>query len=240
MKRESLDEQVRRTKARWLRRVMYDVRPNATAKCLAYLVADRLNCVTCDCWPAQSTIATWLGVASLRTVQRAARSLQHLGYLTIKPRVDGAAGYRYAPTFSSDDMDNPARKNGQACPVDTDTAVTESSSGIHLKSSSTSSSGAKQTNSGSGREVHYRQSQRGQIELWVADLLGEDGIQVLACLASIDDAIVERLCRAYVEHSLGRRELEAARLAAQHYQATARQSRRRCLVSTAPQSDNRP
>ena len=80
MKREGLDEQVRRTKARWLRRVMYDVRPNSTEKCLAYLVADRLNCVTCDCWPAQSTMATWLGVESVRTVQRAARSLQRLGY----------------------------------------------------------------------------------------------------------------------------------------------------------------
>lgn len=217
---------------------MYDDRLNATEKCLAYLVADRLNCVTCDCWPAQSTIATWLGVASLRTVQRAARSLQRLGYLTIKPRVDGTPGYRYAPTFSSDDMDIAAGKKRQACPDDADTVVTESSSGIRLKSSSISSSGGN-ANSGLGVEQRYRRSQRGQIELLVADLLGKDGIQVLTCLASIDDAIVERLCRAHVEHSLSRRELEAARLAAQHYQATAGRSRRRRVPNAAHVADER-
>src|SRR5260370_24043390 len=147
MKKETLDEQVRRAKARWLRRVMYETRATSTEKCFAYLIADHLNCVTLDCWPAQSTVAILLGVESLKTVQRAARGLEAHGYITMKPRGAGSTGYRYAPTFLSEDMDKPVAKSGQSSPELVDTAVGESSSDIRLQSSSTSSSVPKKPNS---------------------------------------------------------------------------------------------
>jgi hypothetical protein len=226
MKRETLDEEVRRTKARWLRRVMYDERPTSTAKCLAFLIADHLNCVTLDAWPALSTISTLLGAKSTKTAQRAARNLQALGYITIKPRGECGAGYRYAPTFSSEDMDSSVAKSRQACPSSADTAVTESSSDIRLKSSPTPSSASAHANAAPSG-LRYHPAQRGKIETYIAQLLGKDGIELLTCLAAIDDAIVERLCRTYVENSLTRRELAAARLAAEHYRSASLQSRSR-------------
>jgi hypothetical protein len=226
MKSESLDAKARRIKARWLSRAMYDVRLTSTEKCFAYLIADRLNCVTLDSWPAQSTIAAWLGVTSLRTVQRAARRLQHLDYLAIKPRVDGHAGFRYAPTFSPEDLNKSVTKNGHACSGDIDTDVTESSLDIHLKSSPTPSSASGQAKPRASGQV-YRPAQRGQIEMSIATLLGKDGVELLTCLAALDDVIVERLCRAYAENSLSRRDIAAARLAAGHYRSASLGSRSR-------------
>jgi hypothetical protein len=46
-------------------------------------------------------------------------------------------------------------------------------------------------------------------------MLGDGGIELLFKLGAIDDAIVERLCRAHAAGALGERELIAARLAAQ-------------------------
>jgi hypothetical protein len=241
MKRETLDEEVRRTKARWLRRVMYDEEPTSTAKCLAFLIADHLNCVTLDAWPALSTIATLLGAKSTKTAQRAGRNLQALGYITIKPRGEGAAGYRYAPTFSSGDLDSSVAKNGQACPSSADTAVTESSSGTHLKSSPTPPSANAQANS-TPSGLRYHPAERGMIEMYIASLLGRDGMELLTYLAAIDDTIVERLCRTYVENTLTRRELASARLAAEHYRSASRRSRfrgRRDAISALRSDDPR-
>ena len=226
MKKETLDEEVRRAKARWLRRAMYDARLTSTEKCLAYLIADHLNCVTMDCWPAQPTIATLLGVMSLKTVQRAARGLQAHGYIALKPRAEGAAGYRYAPIFLSEDLDKRVRESGQSRPEAADTVGGESSSDIRCKSSPTSSSGIAQANSASSG-LRYHPAERGKVELLLANWLGRDGINLLVCLSSIDDAIVERLCRAFVESSLTRRELDAARLAAEHYRSASVRSRSR-------------
>jgi hypothetical protein len=241
MKRETLDEEVRRTKARWLRRVMYDECPTSTAKCLAFLISDHLNCVTLDAWPALSTISKLLGAKSTKTAQRAARNLQALGYITIKSRGEGSAGYRYAPTFSSDDLDSSVAKNRQACPGGADTAVTESSLDIHLKSSPTPSSAIAQANS-TPSGLRYRPAERGKIETYIAALLGKDGMELLTYLAAIDDAIVERLCRTYVENTLTRRELAAARLAAEHYQSASVRSRsrgRRDAISALRRDDPR-
>src|SRR5262249_46656455 len=155
-----------------------------------------------------------------------ARVLQRVGYLTIKPRVDGQAGFRYAPTFLAEDLNKSVTNNGHPCPGDTDTDVTESSSDIRSKSSPTLSSAigrAKPTPSG----PVYRPALRGQIEMAIAALLGKDGVELLSCLATIDDVIVERLCRAYVENSLSRRDLAAARLAAEHYRSASFRSRAR-------------
>jgi hypothetical protein len=49
----------------------------------------------------------------------------------------------------------------------------------------------------------------------LAAMLGKNGMSILGRLASYDDAIVDRLCRAHAERRLGERELAAARLAAE-------------------------
>jgi hypothetical protein len=46
-------------------------------------------------------------------------------------------------------------------------------------------------------------------------MFGAHGFYVLARLASIDDAIIDRLCQAFVEGALSERDLAAASLAAE-------------------------
>ena len=46
-------------------------------------------------------------------------------------------------------------------------------------------------------------------------MLGDDGMVVLQKLGEYDDRSVDRLCRAYIEGGLTKRELAAARLAVQ-------------------------
>jgi hypothetical protein len=215
MKIEKLDERVRRVKARWLRRVMYQSGATSTQKCLAYAISDHLNCVTQDCWPAQSTLADLLGLRSVKSVQRAARGLVALGFIDIKARSEGDPGYRYVPTFVSADGDKSVPVPGQSCPGGPDTDVGESSLHIQTESSSTSSSGE-----GVGRGEAWRRPfdprKRGAIELELAKLLGSNGMEILSQLSALDDDIVSRLCRAFSDGAVGRRELAAARLAAEH------------------------
>jgi hypothetical protein len=64
-------------------------------------------------------------------------------------------------------------------------------------------------------ELGYRRRERGAIEFKVAGMLGSDGMEILCRLGTVDDAIVERLCRAYVKGALAERELIAAKLAAE-------------------------
>jgi hypothetical protein len=61
---------------------------------------------------------------------------------------------------------------------------------------------------------NYERRKRGSYEAELAKLLGNDGFEILARLSEHDDAIIERLCHAYADGELGRRELSAARLAA--------------------------
>jgi len=61
---------------------------------------------------------------------------------------------------------------------------------------------------------NYDMNQRGLYERELARRLGNNGFEVLERLADHDDAIVERLCRAFADSKLGDRELSAARLAA--------------------------
>jgi helix-turn-helix protein len=79
-----LNQVISRQKARWLKFVMHESKASATEKCLAYTIADALNCVTLDCWPSQPRLARLLGGVSVRTVQRAARGLEQLGLITIR------------------------------------------------------------------------------------------------------------------------------------------------------------
>src|SRR5450830_2013018 len=98
MKIESLSDQVKRGKARWLKRVMRHPSATSTQKCLAHAIADYLNCVTLDCWAAQPTLARDIGHKSTKTVVRAGRDLAALNLVTLK-RIKLRQGLRYAPVF---------------------------------------------------------------------------------------------------------------------------------------------
>src|SRR5271163_3994694 len=79
---ETLTERVSRWKHRWFKRVMFDLRTSSSEKCFAYVVVDRLNCVTLDCWPSQKLIADQFGW-SIKTVHRVALALERRSYLRI-------------------------------------------------------------------------------------------------------------------------------------------------------------
>jgi hypothetical protein len=179
---------------------MYETAAPSTAKCLAYSIADHLNCVTLDSWPGQTRLAALLGCRSTKTVQRAAQSLARLGVLTLCRMDDGR--YRYAPVFIAGDEDR---------------NVGESLLPIRLTSSDPTEAAGR----GSEKEQMkgYGRRQRGAVEIKVAEMLGQGGMEMLARFAAIDDLIVERLCRAYASGLLGDREIAAARLAADQIRA---------------------
>lgn len=208
---ESLVDYVGRAKARWLRRIVYDPRATSTQKCFAYAVFDHLNCVTLDCWPSQARLATLLGFDSTKTLQRAARGLEEIGALKIKG--GGRSGYRYEPVLMPGDADRNVPKDGHLKSRYPDSNVSESFLPIHIKSD------ARQTAADQPLGVKglpdYDRRKRGTIEIEIAAALGPNGIEVLSRLGQLDDAIVERLCRAYFAGALGERELMAARLAAE-------------------------
>jgi hypothetical protein len=206
---ESLFDRVTRAKHRWLKRVMSDHGTSSSEKCFAFLVVDRLNCVTQDCWPSQKTIAEYFGW-SIKTVHRVAVGLKRRGHLCITRNSNGS--YRYAPVFLPDDEDKSVGATRQACPSIPDKNVEESFLGIPFNQSSPS---------GAGRGAdkwptasNYERSQRGSYEAELAKLLGKDGFGILQRLSEHDDEFVDRLCRACADGKLGRRELAAARLAA--------------------------
>jgi hypothetical protein len=60
----------------------------------------------------------------------------------------------------------------------------------------------------------FERQRRGAIEVKLAEMFGPHGLDVLARLSAIDDAIIERLCQACVDGVLSERDLAAARLAA--------------------------
>jgi hypothetical protein len=212
MNRESLSTRVNRAKARWLKRVMYESPATSTQKCFAYAMADHLNCVTLDCWPAQLRLIRLLGRKSEKTAQRAGRALETLGLITLR-RPKGKAGYRYAPVFLPGDEDKSVLGIGRARPETPDTNVGQSSLDIQFRSSSTADA-AKPGTSRPSTKSSFNPAKRGAIEVALAAMLGKDGMQILQRLASIDDAIVDRLCREYAEGTVGKREVAAARLAA--------------------------
>lgn len=214
MKGESLDAGVTRAKARWLKRVIYSSTATSTQKCLAYAIVDHLNCVTLDCWPAQPTLARLLGHKSIKTVRRAALGLAVLGLITLTRKASGKSVYRYAPVFRPEDMDNPVPKNGHRSSKIVDTDVKESSLKTHTKSSSTEAA-AERSKVTPRPRPSFNPRERGAIEIKLAERFGAGGLDILARLASIDDAIIDRLCRAYVEGVLSERDLAAARLAAE-------------------------
>ena len=210
---ETLRTCVNRAKARWLKRVMYELTASSTGKCFAYSVADHLNCVTLDCWAGATRFAKLLGCKCTKTPERAARELQRLGVLTIKN--SGRGRYRYAPTFLPVDNDKIARARGQNCPSNRDTNVDESLLSILPKVPSSTAVASKGRNGGALAASSYIRRERGAIELSLASMLGSDGINILARLSAIDDAIIDRMCLAHASGMIGDPELAAARLAAE-------------------------
>jgi hypothetical protein len=208
---ETLLDRVNRMKHRWLKRVMSDPGVSPSAKCFAYIVMDRLNCVTLDSWPGQPLIAQQLGRKSIKTVNRIASGLEGHGYQRMSRNIHGSL--RYAPVFLPEDADRPVPTSRQNCPSVPDKNVEESSLGILINKSSPSvGEHGKRSRSTASK---YERRQRGSYEAEVATLLGKDGFEILMRLSALDDAIVERLCRACADGQLGTRELIAARLAAE-------------------------
>jgi hypothetical protein len=205
-----LFETVKRMKARWLKRVMYETTASSTAKCLAYAISDHLNCVTLDCWPGQLRLTQLLGRKSTKTPTRTARELEELGLLTLKR--DHRNRLRYAPVFVPVDQNNSDAAVANICPASADKNGGESF--LPNPSNLSASKGESSEGRVCDRELSkYNPRQRGAIEIQIAALLGRDGMGILGRLGWYDDAIVDRLCRAYAEGTLGERELAAARLA---------------------------
>lgn len=213
MKIESLSDRVKRGKARWLKRVVRHPSATSTQKCLAHAIADYLNCVTLDCWAAQPTLARDIGHKSVKTVVRAGRGLEKFGLITLN-RNKAQPGLRYAPIFLPEDLDKPVLKHGHRRSKNTDTNDGESFLDIHTQSSSTEVA-AEQGRQVCRQGLSFNPKERGGIEVKLAEMFGANGFDVLARLASIDDAIINRLCQAFVECALSERDLAAARLAAQ-------------------------
>lgn len=208
---ETLIERVNRMKHRWLKRVMSDHGTSSSQKCFAFLVVDFLNCVTRDCWPSQKTIAEYFGW-SIKTVHRVAVSLKRRGHLRIIRNPNGS--YRYAPVFLPEDEDKSVGAKGQSCPSIPDKNVDESFLGIPINKSSPIGDEGTACTYPTKPASNYVRSQRGAYEADIARLLGNDGFGVLERLSEHDDDIVERLCQACADGKLGKRELAAARLAA--------------------------
>jgi hypothetical protein len=209
---ETLYDRVSRQKHRWLKRVMSDPAASSSEKCFAYIVMDKLNCATLDSWPGQALIAQLLGRKSTKTAHRVAFGLERRNHLRISRDTGGF--YRYAPVFLTEDEDKSDGNAGHSCPPMPDKTVDESSLGILSNKSSPSSDGREASKYSSSAPSNYRRNQRGLYEVELAKLLGNNGSVVLERLSELNDAIVERLCRALADGLLGQREILAARLAA--------------------------
>jgi hypothetical protein len=189
---------------------MRDSAVSSTEKCFAYLIADRLNCVTLDAWPGQSLIARDLGGKSIKTAQRAARGLEKRGHLNITRDTGGS--YRHAPIFLPEDEDKSAGPPGQGCPSVADKIVNESYLGI--QSNLSFSTGAQRNGAIPSSSSKYNPRMQGTYQVEIAKMLGKDGFEILVQLFEHNEASVDRLCRAYANGELGEQELIAARLAA--------------------------
>jgi hypothetical protein len=192
---------------------MYGTIATSTEKCFAYAVADHLNCVTLDAWPGQLRVAQYLGFKSVKTIQRAADGLEELEVLVVT--WTGRNQCRYAPKFLPADDDKIVRPTGQSGPSPKDKDVCQSLLLIHINSSVPSRRPSDNSDYEKDSDFRYRRSQRGGIEVKIAAMMGDDGMEVLSRLGAIDDSIIERLCRAHAAGALGARELIAARLAAE-------------------------
>jgi hypothetical protein len=213
MKADTLADIVARSKARWLKRVIYSPSLPSTPKILAYAISDHLNCVTRDAWPSQKTLACLLGTKCEKTIQRCARQLREAGFIRLDANRPRRGNCRYAPVFIPSDWDKPVRAIGHSKPTGGDSNVRQSLLEIHLESSSTAG-GAKRT-AGPQRDGRSNLAMRGSIEVRLATALGASGWEVLGRLQAFDPSVVNRLCDDFAEGLVHERELAAARLAAE-------------------------
>jgi hypothetical protein len=213
---ETLFDKFAREKAVWLQHVMYRTSASPTERCLAYIMCDHLNCVTRDCWPSLERMRERLGCESCKTVRRAIKGLVIHGVLTTRRDFSGLV--RYEPVFLIDrDKNVPAE--GQVRPAKRVTDVHESLLGIQPKLSFPTETADEGTEPRL-RVSRYDRRHRGSIEVELAGLIGSDGMEILSRLGAVDDAIIERLCRAYARGVIGEREIHAARLAAEQLPST--------------------
>lgn len=207
----SISTVVGRAKARWINRVMRARHLTPTAKCLAYWICDHLNCVTLDCWPSQSRLAEVLSTCCTKTVSRASQCLETAGFLIVTRQTGKRAPLRYSPNFEPGDWDTNVSNSGPPCPKDPDTDVAQSFLSIQSKSFSKVGLPTSEPSLG------YRLSHQGAFEKEIASRLGTDGWEILQQLASLDDAIVARMCKAQATGVLSDRDLVAAKLAAKQF-----------------------
>jgi len=141
-----------------------------------------------------------LGRRSNKTVRRSARGLKALELVNIRRGVREKSGCRYAPVLLPEDWDKFGNGSRQKRSTRSDTDVHQSSLSIQLESSSMASRKAKE---GISTGTPFNPATRGAIELKLAAMFAPNGLDVLGRLASIDDAIISRLCRAFVEGLIG-------------------------------------
>jgi hypothetical protein len=211
MHNEGLADKVSRWKHRWLKRVMSDRKLSTLHKCFAYIVTDRLNCVTLDAWPGQHLIARELGAKSIKTARRAAIGLEKHGYLGVTQNARGSC--RYAPVFLEEDKIGGG--TGQNCQSAPDKIVDQSSLDILPNLSSPTETRQNGNSYSTSSRSNYDRRKRGAYECELAKWLGNDGFDILQRLSEFNDLTIEQLCRAYADGELGPRELSATILAAE-------------------------
>jgi hypothetical protein len=206
-----------RNKMRWLNSVMYSGRLKAMACRVAYVIADRVNKVTGDCWLAHTTIARKLGV-STKTIQRSLRTLERTGFIVIRYADANPRKQRFVPSFilgSDDGKDEGGPSTGHNGSPTPDSGVHQSFyKNLHRSDLPGEAPNGRTDSAGQRPTNNFKQSNRGQLEVEIAKRLGPDGFDVLSQLAKVDDRIVLRLCEAQANNRLTTADLYAARLAA--------------------------
>jgi hypothetical protein len=209
-------DEFNRQKMRWLNSVFYSSQLKAMACRVAYIIADRVNRITGDCWLSHTTIARKLRI-STKTVQRSLGALQRTGFIVIRYAETNRRKQRFVPSFVISDhgLDSDGSSDGQGRPPVPDPGVHQSfSKNLHTSYLPENSGSAITKTSGRQPPNDFRRGNRGQMEVEIAKRLGADGFDILHQLAEVDDRIVHKLCVAQANNSLSADDLVAARLAA--------------------------
>jgi DNA-binding Lrp family transcriptional regulator len=216
-------------KFRWLNGVCSDPAVSSTSFRVAYTIADHLNKTTRNAWPSQQRIARRLD-RHQKTVQRAIKELEGLGWLRVTRRRDGLTSNRYELAWPFNTQDNgqpvekaknegsnPVQPSEQNCPIgDGKNAPQYYLSKLPKIDSSCATEG----------KVYPRFTDRGKYERELIERIGVDGVDILAELHEMDPSTVERLCQTQRAGALSDRDLDGARLAAQAHRGRVSAKRR--------------
>jgi hypothetical protein len=213
------DRKFNSDKFRWLNSVCSDPAVSSTSFRVAYAIADHLNKTTRNAWPSQQRIARRFGCHQ-KTVQRAIKELEGLGWLKVRRRRDGLTSNRYeiAWPFGTQDDDKPV-----------ETATNDGNSLVQQSDQECPGGGGKNdpqsyssklprifSRSASEEKRYPRFIDRGNYEQQIVARLGTDGHSILNELEDMDPRTVERMCRAQQRGVLTQLDLDAARLAVLH------------------------